>query len=138
MNVINQLYKPMIVFFAVTLACNLFSFVEGSQNVANQTAGANQTLTNLIEQKFTRSNITVPGGGTASDLYPSVSAIYESPRMLVLFGYLITGSLAHNTDLWEAVDFLQNQHGFDLTDIIKEGEGSEGNPGRVYLIMESR
>jgi hypothetical protein len=47
MNVINQLYKPMIVFFAVTLACNLFSFVEGSQNVANQTAGANQTLTNL-------------------------------------------------------------------------------------------
>jgi hypothetical protein len=58
--------------------------------------------------------------------------------MLVLFGYLITGSLEHNTDLWEAVDFLQNQHGFDLTDIIKEGEGSEGNPGRVYLKMESR
>ena len=68
---------------------------------------------------------------TVFDPYPSVIVIYESPRMLVLFG-----NLQDNADLWEAADFLQNEHRFDLTDIIKEGEGSKGDPGRVYLIME--
>ena len=120
----------MILLFVVAILYNLFSFADGSQNVANQTTALGQNLTNLIEQRFPR-NYTVPGGGTAFDLYPSVNVIYESPRMLVLFGYLLD-----NADLWEAADFLQNEHGFDLTDIIKEGEGSTGNPGRVYLIME--
>ena len=125
----------MILLFVVAIPYNLFSFADGSQNVANQTTGLGQNLTDLIEQRFPR-NYTIPGGGTAFDLYPSVNVIYESPRMLVLFGYLITGASLDNADLWEAADFLQNEHRFDLTDIIKEGEGSKGNPGRVYLIME--
>ena len=120
----------MILFFVVAIPYNLSSFADGSQNVANQTTGLGQNLTNLIEQRFS-GNFTVPGGGTVFDPYPSVIGIYESPRMLVLFGYL-----QDNADLWEAADLLQNEHGFDLTDIIKEGEGSKGNPGRVYLIME--
>jgi hypothetical protein len=135
MNIINQFYKPMILLFVVAIAYSLLSFADGSQNVANQNTGLGQNLTNLIEQRFTRS-YTIPGGGTASDLYPSINVIYESPRMLVLFGYILTGESLDNADLWEATDLLQNEHGFDLTDIIKEGEGSKGNPGRVYLIME--
>jgi hypothetical protein len=109
MNIINQFYKPMILLFVVAIAYSLLSFADGSQNVANQNTGLGQNLTNLIEQRFTRS-YTIPGGGTASDL-PSINVIYESPRMLVLFGYILTGESLDNADLWEATDLLQNEHG---------------------------
>jgi hypothetical protein len=58
--------------------------------------------------------------------------------MIILSGDLITAALTENVDLWQAVDILQNEHGFNMTHIIKEGVGSEGNEGRVYLIMEKR
>jgi hypothetical protein len=98
---------------------------------ANQTSG--QNLTKLIEERFTKAQTSY---GIEFPLIPLVEVVFESPKTVVLFGELITPALYKNTELWEAVDLLKGDYGYTLSHVIHDGEGSKGNPGRVYLIME--
>jgi len=106
--------------------------------MTNQSAQANQTsdqnLTKIIKERFTRPEISE--FGTSFPPFAHVDVIFESPKTIVLYGNLITYALNANDGLWEAVDLLKTEHGFNLTHIVKEGIGSKGNEGRIYLVME--
>ena len=65
-----------------------------------------------------------------------VSVAYESAHTVILYGNLITDDMKENHDLWGAPDMLKTQYDFKLTQTIHDGEGTESNPGRVYLVME--
>jgi hypothetical protein len=100
--------------------------------------GQEQNLTKVIEQKFGKPTIGNFGlNSIPSTTYETdVNIIFESPHTVILFGDLRVFGGEENDDLWSAVDLLKTQYGFKWTQTIHDGEGSEGNPGRVYLIME--
>ena len=90
-------------------------------------------FTKIINDKF-----TLAEQGAYGIKFPAVTqvkVISESPHTVVLFGNLITNGLHDNIYLWQAMDLLKS-HGFKLTQRVHDGAGSEGNPGRVYLVME--
>ena len=111
-------------------------------------ASSNNNLTKIIEDRFGTTNCDASElaahkglgeaiASTPCTTEPHVNVISGSAKTIVLFGHLITSPYrTDNSDLWKAADLLKINYGFKLTHIVHEGEGSEGNPGRVYIIME--
>jgi hypothetical protein len=99
---------------------------------------AQPTTTPLNFTKIIKDKFTLPAELPIAKLPPSlqvVRVISESPHTVVLYGDLIISGLNENIYLWQAIDLLKS-HGFKLTQILHDGEGTQANPGRVYLIME--
>jgi hypothetical protein len=63
-----------------------------------------------------------------------VHVLYESPKKIILGGYLIEAG-DFNSDLWQARDLLKNQYGFKMDQVITSGIGTEANPTKVYVVM---
>jgi hypothetical protein len=64
--------------------------------------------------------------------------MYESDTTVVLNGDLliaeIGGGLIDNPFIWQAVDEFKTQ-GYAVDSVILSGQGSQGNPHDVYVVM---
>ena len=61
---------------------------------------------------------------------------YECPTTVLISGHLITDTdLIFNAFLFQGTDLLKNQYGFKIQDVFTSGEGSKGNPTKVYILM---
>jgi hypothetical protein len=100
------------------------------QNVNAQAADLSST--NLLKDKFFVKNIKGADG-----FYHNASVVhvlYESPKKIILGGYLIEAGV-FNSDLWEARDLLKNQYGSKIRQVITTGFETEATPTKVYVIM---
>jgi hypothetical protein len=88
-------------------------------------------LTNLLEHKF---YINFKGADGFYHNATLVHVLYESPKKIILGGYLIEAG-DFNSDLWQARDLLKNQYGFKMDQVITSGTGTEANPTKVYVVM---
>jgi len=88
-------------------------------------------LTNLLEHKF---YINFKGADGFYHNASLVHVLYESPKKIILGGYLIEAG-DFNSDLWQARDLLKNQYGFKMDQVITSGIGTEANPTKVYVVM---
>ena len=88
-------------------------------------------LTNLLEHKF---YINFKGADGFYHNASLVHVLYESPKKIILGGYLIEAG-DFNSDLWQARDLLKNQHGFKMDQVITSGIGTEANTTKVYVVM---
>ena len=88
-------------------------------------------LTNLLEHKF---YINFKGADGFYHNATLVHVLYESPKKIILGGYLIEAG-DFNSDLWQARDLLKNQYGFKMDQVITSGIGTEANPTKVYVVM---
>jgi hypothetical protein len=92
-------------------------------------------LTKVIEDKYAR-EIIGPYTGPTGIFNSAVKVIYESPKTVILQGDLITPiERLLNHELWQAMDLLRDQYGFNIHHIMTSGVGSEGNPTVVYILM---
>ena len=113
----------------------------------NQTTQAQTTLnfTKLFEDKYTRMHTTtltweqqvLMGTNATTDTATTqdVFVKYESPTTILISGDLITEDRFFNSNVWNAMDMLKNEHGFKLQNVMTSGVGSEGNPTVVYILM---
>ena len=88
-------------------------------------------LTNLLEHKF---YINFKGADGFYHNASLVHVLYESPKKIILGGYLIEAG-DFNSDLWQARDLLKNQYGFKMDQVITSGTRTEANPTKVYVVM---
>ena len=88
-------------------------------------------LTNLLEHKF---YINFKGADGFYHNASLVHVLYESPKKIILGGYLIEAG-DFNSDLWQARDLLKKQYGFKMDQVITSGIGTEANPTKVYVVM---
>ena len=99
------------------------------QNVNAQAADLG--LTNLLENKF---YVNFKGADGFYHNASLVHVLYESPKKIILGGYLIEAG-DFNSDLWQARDLLKNQYGFRMDQVITSGIGTKANPTKVYVVM---
>jgi hypothetical protein len=99
------------------------------QNVNAQ--AADLRLTNLLEHKF---YINFKGADGFYHNASLVHVLYESPKKIILGGYLIEAG-DFNSEFWQARDLLKNQYGFKMDQVITSGIGTEANPTKVYVVM---
>ncbi|HEY7227549.1 MAG TPA: hypothetical protein VH481_05435 [Nitrososphaeraceae archaeon] len=99
------------------------------QNVNVQ--AAHLSLTNSLERKFL---INFKGADGFYHNASLVHVLYESPKKIILGGYLIEAG-DFNSDLWEARDLIKNQYGFKMYQVITTGNGTEASPTKVYVVM---
>lgn len=108
------------------------------ENQSAQTQSA-VNFTKLFEQKYPDREANAlykEAGGSATDIgFHTVFVEYESPTTILIRGDLIGTGHKFNSDVWNALDFLKNQHGFKLQQVMTSGVGSEGNPTVVYILM---
>lgn len=97
-------------------------------------------LSKMIEDKFTV--FLPPSGGYAQGFNKSgVEVAYESPTTIMLSGELLltispeSTSGVFNSAIWAAMDLLKNQYGFKVQQVMTSGQGSVGNPTKVYILM---
>ena len=83
-------------------------------------------ISTLIEQQ-------IPGTQQIPEGF--VYVLYESPTTVVLKGDSLTIVGEYNTNLWKAVDMLQNDHGYNLDKVVVNGLGTRDNPDRFYIVM---
>jgi len=88
-------------------------------------------LTNLLEHKF---YINFKGADGFYHNASLVHVLYESPKKIILGGYLIEAG-DFNSDLWQARDLLKNQYGFKMDQVITSGTRTEANATKVYVVM---
>ena len=104
----------------------------------NQTVNAqsgNSTLSKTIEERFTVGHL-LGNPPTPYKGIPTVHVNYESPTTILISGDLISADYGlFNSNIWEAMDLLKTQHGFNLQNVMTSGVGSVGNPTTVYILM---
>jgi hypothetical protein len=100
------------------------------QNVNAQAADLSST--NLLEDKFFIKNIKGADGSYHNASL--VHVLYESPKKIILGGYLIEAGV-FNSDLWEVRDLIKNQYGFKIQQVITTGIETEATPTKMYVIM---
>jgi len=124
----NTNFPFLIAIFAI------FGFFSMIVVLALQGVNAQATdlgLTNLLEHKF---YINFKGADGFYHNATLVHVLYESPKKIILGGYLIEAG-NFNSDLWQARDLLKNQYGFKMDQVITSGIGTEANPTKVYVVM---
>ena len=85
---------------------------------------------------ISRSSVTIIKNNIEKDADSAVKVIYESPKTVILQGDLITPiERLLNPELWQAMDQLRDQYGFNIQHLITSGVGSEGNPTVVYILL---
>jgi hypothetical protein len=95
--------------------------------------GQNTTETNKGDIEPSSIDITK----IIQDNEPSIKVEYHSDSMIVLnadedFLLLLNGTL---TPFWHAIDIVKKQ-GYSLDHFTESGMGSQGNPTRIYAILE--
>lgn len=99
------------------------SELTGSERTSERPKG---NISRLIEQ-LSPGTEQIPEG--------FVYVVYESPTTVVLKGDALTVVGEYNTILWKAVDLLENNHGYNLDQVVVNGLGSKDNPDRFYIVM---
>lgn len=99
------------------------SELTGSERTSERPRG---NISTLIEQQ-------IPGTQQIPEGF--VYVLYESPTTVVLKGDSLTVLGEYNTNLWKAVDMLQNDHGYNLDKVVVNGLGTRDNPDRFYIVM---
>jgi hypothetical protein len=110
---------PLVVATSI-LSGNIFLVVSGQAAPGQNTTG---TFDQLFKDRF------------KADYILSFSVVYESPKMVVLKGNLLTFASEYNTAFWKAIEVLENEYGFNIDKFAVNGIGSEINPERFYVIM---
>jgi hypothetical protein len=91
-----------------------FGFDHFMLNVAYSQTNPQGNVTNLIQDKF-------------ADL---VTVDHEGQKRVVLLFYETESKYG-----WEAIDLLENQHGYHLDSLLSSGMGSQGNPTRFFAVL---
>ena len=85
-----------------------------SNNTTSNTAGTNSTISSVIENNY-------------ADL---VLVDYDGNSRVVLTFYETESKYG-----WEAIDLLEEEHGFKLDSVLSSGMGSVANPTRFFAVM---
>jgi hypothetical protein len=117
----------------------------GQINAQQEAQNITNIKTNFTEQfhaKFSRNVLSTEVDEQLQrdnlDFSKNVQAAveYESPTTVLISGHLITDTdLIFNAFLFQGMDLLKNQYGFKIQDVFTSGEGSKGNPTKVYILM---
>ena len=98
------------------------------------------SLKKMIEDKFV--TVLPPSEGYMQSTNKSeVEVVYESPTTIMLSGELLSTISPEstigffNSGIWAAMDLLKNQYGFKVQQVMTSGQGSVGNPTKVYILM---
>ena len=131
---------------ATIVICYCFFAVFQSGQISAQQSGNSTSertdFAKLFQDKFSRNVLSAEvekqlqrdNAAFTNDLQVVVE--YESPTTIVISGQLITEKdLIFNTFLFQAMDLLKNQYGFKLQQVFTSGQGSEGIPTTVYILM---
>jgi hypothetical protein len=91
---------------------------------------AKQIITKAQNECSTETSALVP--------FLCVNVIHESPGIVVLNGELLVSSTSglaeDNPFIWRAVDGFSGQ-GYNIESISLAGQGSQGNPHNILIVM---
>jgi hypothetical protein len=134
---------------AIALMVGSASLTAYAQNTTNSTTG---TTTTAAQQVINDAKAECASGVSASysgEDVPSevisviaescLSLVYESQQTVVFTADLLVstspGLYADNPSIWKAVDGFKAQGYSDISSILVAGQGSQGNPHKVYVVM---
>jgi len=114
----------------------IFSIVGLSGNsIISSSNGQNTTTTEINKIQIEPSSVDILK--IIQDNEPLIEVEYQSSSIVVLKGdedllLISNGTLA---PFWHAIDIIKKQ-GYSLEHFTESGAGSQGNPTRIYAILE--